>query len=63
MTTSKQQTRPAPTLDQQLAEMLERATAAPGVKDLLAVYDQAERAYAATIREPRVWYSTSTNPS
>jgi hypothetical protein len=47
--------------DEQREAILERALAQPGVADVMEVYESAESVYASTIREPRVWYATSTS--
>lgn len=47
-------------IEEDLAEMITRATSGPGVLDLMRVYDGAEHIYVSAIPEPRIWVTTST---
>lgn len=47
-------------VEAELADMITKASAGPGVLDLMRLYDGAERVYASTIPETRVWVTSST---
>ncbi len=51
-----------PSLDDDLAALIRRACAQPGVREALELTDLATRAYVSTFPRPLTWDSSSSSP-
>lgn len=60
MTGKERASTPEAKVEQELEDMVTRATAGPGVLDLMRLYEGAERVYASTVPELRIWITSST---
>ena len=49
-------------IEDERSQIVERAQHAPGVAELMEVYEAAEAAYTGAVQRPRVQVASSTNP-